>query len=162
MMRCLERLVSSAFGSERETKNGKLLALTVVNAFPESRLTGQTRFQKCVYFVQKEEIGTTVYDYTVEDYGPFSQELYADVQKLVACDFLNAIEETTQLGNTRTVYAMTDKGNRAIKNSPTSAFPYTEQTVQENIDKHKDKTVWDILDYLSNEYPRTMRNTESW
>ncbi|MFB6177024.1 MAG: PadR family transcriptional regulator, partial [Halobaculum sp.] len=79
--------------------NSKLLPLGLLAAADEETIEGITRFQKLVFLAQREQSVESLYDFEAADYGPFSKELYDDLDKLVAKDFLSRKKEQTQLRN---------------------------------------------------------------
>lgn len=140
--------------------NEQLLPLAALAVAADGKLEGITRFQKLVFLAQRERDGAEPYEFRADDYGPFSPDLYDDIDRLVAADLIDYDERTTDIGNTKQVYSLTEKGRRAVENSDTSEFPVseTELTALGNEFEHVD--LWDLLEYVYTEYPRMARNSE--
>ncbi|MFC7177862.1 helix-turn-helix transcriptional regulator [Halosegnis marinus] len=68
--------------------------------------------QKLVFLAQEElsELDVGEYRFEPDSYGPFSRDLYDDIDSLVAGGYVEEDEETTPSGNTKQVYELTDKG----------------------------------------------------
>jgi DNA-binding PadR family transcriptional regulator len=140
--------------------NSKLLPLGLLAATDGETIEGITRFQKLVFLAQEEQDGRDPYTFRARDYGPFSKELYADLDRLVAKGFLSCEEVTTEFGNTKKVYELNDKGRRAVENSDTADFPVDPAELEEVGQQYGDRDFWDLLEYVYESYPRTTRNSE--
>lgn len=81
----------------------ELLPLLLLEAGGERAIKGRTRMQKLVFLLQQQlEDAPGAYNYFPYDYGPFSRDLYFDIDELVERD---VIEETqTQFGDDKVVY----------------------------------------------------------
>lgn len=140
--------------------NSKLLPLGLLAAADGETIEGITRFQKLVFLAQKEREGRDAYSFRPRDYGPFSKELYADLDKLVVNGFVDCEEVTTDFGNTKKVYQLTDKGRRAVENSETAEFPVGVDKLESVSDEYGGTDLWNLLEYVYESYPRTTRNSE--
>lgn len=140
--------------------NSKLLPLGLLEAAEDDTVEGITRFQKLVFLAQREQPVESLYDFEAADYGPFSKELYDDLDKLVAKGFLAREKEQTQLRNTKQVYELTEKGQRALNNAPESDKPSTDDGLAEVIREYDSMNLWSLLEYVYDEYPKMAENTE--
>lgn len=140
--------------------NPKLLPLGVLYATEDGQLEGITRFQKLVFLAQRERDGEEPYEFRADDYGPFSQELYDDIDRLVDAGFVDYDERETDMGNTVQVYTLTDKGERAVRRSDDSKFPVPIAELSALGEEFGAVDLWDLLEYVYTSYPRTARNSE--
>lgn len=140
--------------------NDQLLPLAVLEAAEDGELEGITRFQKLVFLAQREQDGKEPYEFRPDDYGPFSPELYDDIDKLVAADLIEYEEVETDFGNQKQVYTLTEAGERAIENSDESDFPISTEQLERLGEEFEGVDLWDLLEYVYTEYPRTARNSE--
>lgn len=146
--------------SQPDELNQQLLPLTVLDSYSEE-LTGITRFQKIVYFVQQESSsGYTPYYYEPK-FGPVSEELNNDIQRLVSGELITTRTEERAFGNTATAYDITQMGKRAVNNMDEIAFPVPRDEVLRVVNKHRDKTSHEMYEYIADEYPKTFRNADT-
>jgi uncharacterized protein YwgA len=140
--------------------NEQLLPLAALAVAADGKLEGITRFQKLVFLAQRERDGAEPYEFRADDYGPFSPDLYDDIDRLVAADLIDYDERTTDIGNTKQVYSLTEKGRRAVENSDPDDFPVSERELTALGNAFDDVDLWDLLEYVYTEYPRMARNSE--
>lgn len=98
-------------------ENPKLLPLAILDACENEAVEGITRMQKLVFLAQHEvdEVEEDQYEFEAYDYGPFSKDLYGDLDALVENEFVDSREETTPGGNNKQVYEITEKGERLLE-----------------------------------------------
>jgi len=140
--------------------NEQLLPLATLAVAEDGEMEGITRFQKLVFLAQRERDGAEPYEFRADDYGPFSPDLYDDIDQLVAADLIDYDEQTTDIGNTKQVYSLTETGRRAVENSDTDDFPVSDEELAALGDEFEDVDLWDLLEYVYTEYPRMARNSE--
>lgn len=138
----------------------QLLPLAALAVAEDGEMEGITRFQKLVFLAQRERDGAAPYHFRADDYGPFSPDLYDDIDQLVAADLIEYDEYETDFGNKKQVYTLTDKGRRAIENSDKSDFPVSTEQLERLSEEFGDLDLWDLLEYVYTEYPRMARNSE--
>jgi uncharacterized protein YwgA len=140
--------------------NAKLLPLGVLAAADGETIEGITHFQKLVFLAQRERDGGSPYTFRPRDYGPFSKELYADIDKLERTGFVDCKEVTTDLGITKQVYELTEKGERAVDRSDAGEFPIDASQLEDLLEVYGDMSLWDLLEYVYETYSGTTRNSE--
>lgn len=140
--------------------NNKLLPLAVLHATDDGTLDGITRFQKLVFLAQREREGANPYEFRADNYGPFSPDLYDDIDRLEEADFVESHDEETSMGNIKNVYSLTEKGRKAVENSLEEDFPISADEVESLTDEHEDTDLFDLLEYVYTEYPQMARNSE--
>lgn len=140
--------------------NDKLLPLGILYATEGEELEGITRFQKLVFLAQRERDGAAPYDFRADNYGPFAPDLYDDIDRLVDAGFVDYHEDETQMGNTKQVYKLKNKGKRAVERSNPEDFPVDTSDLNSLNEEFSDRSLWDVLEYVYTEYPRMARNSE--
>lgn len=98
-------------------ENPKLLPLAILDACEDEAVEGITRMQKLVFLAQREadDVEEDQYNFEAYDYGPFSKDLYGDLDALVENEFVNSREEKTSGGNDKQVYKITEKGKSLLE-----------------------------------------------
>jgi uncharacterized protein YwgA len=146
-------------------ENPKLLPLAILYAQEQSAVEGITRFQKLVFLAQKERDSLDIdeYEFKPDDFGPFSKELYDDIDELV--DHGYAICETTRTrsGGKKKIYSLTEKGEQFFKllldfedyesDGSSPSMEELEEEVGELKRKHNDTPLLELLKELYLEYP---------
>mgnify|MGYP002760599952 CR=1 FL=1 len=141
--------------------NSKLLPLGLLAAAEDETIEGITRFQKLVFLAQREELNEQPYEFEAEKYGPFSQRLYDDLDRLVQEGFMDRSREQTQLRNTKQVYELTDKGWRAVSNAPLDRQPDVGSEELERFNQeYNQMNLWSLLEYVYEEYSNMAKNSE--
>lgn len=98
-------------------ENPKLLPLAILDACDNEAVEGITRMQKLVFLAQREvdDVEKDTYKFEAYDYGPFSKDLYGDLDALVENGFVDSYEEETPDGNEKQIYEITEKGERLLE-----------------------------------------------
>lgn len=76
-------------------------------------VNGRTRMQKLVFLIEKK-LDINEYNFIPYDYGPFSKELYKDIDELINDDYIEEIHEQFE-DNIVFTYRLTLKGKKLIK-----------------------------------------------
>lgn len=103
----------------------KLLPAALLYANEEESIVGRTRLQKLVFLMEmnfQEERGSlpltpNTYDFEPYDYGPFSKQLYDDVDELKDQGLIREVKEEYKEGEVRYIYEIEDKGRELIENN---------------------------------------------
>lgn len=76
-------------------------------------VNGRTRMQKLVFLIERK-LNSNEYHFIPYDYGPFSKELYKDIDDLISEKY---IEETHEIfeGNISFKYRLTPDGKKLIR-----------------------------------------------
>jgi uncharacterized protein YwgA len=98
-------------------RNPKLLPLALLDSCESEAVEGITRLQKLVFLAQQEIDGLETEPYTFEayDYGPFSTELYDDLDELVAGGYVDREVVRTSDGNEKEIYEVGEEGRRFLR-----------------------------------------------
>lgn len=99
----------------------------------EQQIRGITRFQKLVFLAQNEidELQTKGYHFDKHDYGPFSKDMYDDLDGLVSAGYIREETNTTQSGKDRYTYTLTKKGKGYVDDILTSNKAKSELEITE-------------------------------
>lgn len=134
--------------------NAKLLPLALLESNDEEPVEGITRFMKLVFLAQREGLNRELYEYGPNQYGPYSKELYDDLDKLVASGFIERVSAKTGDGNEKQVYRLTQKGEKALKGARRENDLSELMEVTESIkSRYNSMGLWDLLEYVYGEYP---------
>ena len=95
-------------------RDPKLLPLLMLYSCDEESVEGITRFQKLVFLTQKENDYIDEYYFRPDSYGPFSVELYNDIDELVRNGYVVCRTEETSSGNEKHSYQLTEKGREFV------------------------------------------------
>lgn len=140
----------------------KLLPLALMYAENQQPIEGRTRLQKMVFLLQKEleNRGKTgvvgeQYDFVPYDYGPFSKDLYADLDEMLDDHFVNDEEKLLQSGNVKYIYEIQDQGEDLVE-SQSEQWDEVEKIIQvasEIKEEYNDLLLSDLIEYVYSEYP---------
>lgn len=140
----------------------KLLPLALMYAENQQPIEGRTRLQKMVFLLQKEleNRGKTgvvgeQYDFVPYDYGPFSKDLYADLDDMLDDHFVNDEEKLLQSGNVKYIYEIQDQGEDLVE-SQSEQWDEVEEIIQvarEIKDEYNDLLLSNLIEYVYSEYP---------
>lgn len=99
----------------------KLLPLALMYANDRQPIEGRTRLQKMVFLLQKEleksdrkGVMGERYEFIPYDYGPFSKELYDDLDELIDDQFVDDEEEELQSGKVKYIYEIEEEGQELV------------------------------------------------
>lgn len=128
--------------------NAKLIPLTVLDHSAREDEMALTPLQKLVYLIQSTDTAPTEYEYRPGRYGPVSDQLTADLAKLVEAGFITETTRATTTGSYR-IYTTTEKAIRALDAADT---PIDEPAVDALTTRYQDD-VWTLLDRIAWEWP---------
>jgi uncharacterized protein len=132
--------------------------LLIFLALPEGPYrTDQLRTTKGMFLFAQECPEAAVYDFEPYDYGPFSRQLYSDLDSLVYEGLIRRIET----GRTRNVFEVASRGSEFVKS-----------ILKEAPDKHLDclkqikrrvtsLNFTDLLSWIYGEYPEYAVNSKA-
>jgi DNA-binding PadR family transcriptional regulator len=138
--------------------NQSLLPLALLYADGQRKIEGITRFQKLVFLAQEETDIEEIFEFTPDNYGPFSTSLYATLEELEEKDVILRQVETTRGGNGKFIYSIGNLGENAaealLKDS-TSDFQAIVNEVQPIKEAHNTQPLNQLLRYVYSNYPNT-------
>ena len=140
----------------------KLLPLALMDAKDGEPIEGRTRLQKMVFLLQKEleqreQFGGTVptYDFIPYDYGPFSRDLYDDLDAMIDQQFVDDAEEPLQSGKVKYIYEIEDDGQELVK-SEVKRWEEVQEVLnvaREVKREYNDMLLSDLIEFVYSEYP---------
>jgi len=93
-----------------------LLPLSILYTNSDEAVEGITRFQKLVFLAQEEILDQEQYeDFRPDDYGPFSVDLYDDIDWLCDEGLVDCETSITENGNDKQIYRLTDEGRELVE-----------------------------------------------
>lgn len=133
----------------------KILPLALIRANGEEPVEGRTRLQKMIFLIQKQleesiSIGE-VYEYFPYDYGPFSKELYEDLDELVKEGIIEEREETEEGEKKKYYYELTSKGRKLVDDELQNEE--LKEKVEEIKSQYNEMNLPDLMDKIYSEYP---------
>ncbi|NUC74763.1 DUF4065 domain-containing protein [Haloterrigena sp. SYSU A558-1] len=140
----------------------KLLPLALMYADDGEPIEGRTRLQKLVFLMQKEleqreqsgMVGSA-YEFIPYDYGPFSKDLYDDLDAMINQQFVDDTEEPLRSGKVKYVYEIEDDGQTLVETESENRESVAEvvQVAQEIKEEYNDMLLSDLIEFVYSEYP---------
>lgn len=128
----------------------------------EEPIEGRTRLQKMVFLMQKElekrdQSGAVEleYDFIPYDYGPFSKELYDDLDTMIDQEFVDDTEEPLRSGKVKYIYEIEDNGEELVDSEAEKweDIDAIMQLAQEIKQEYNDMLLSELIEYVYSEYP---------
>lgn len=140
----------------------KLLPLALIYANDGEPIEGRTRLQKMVFLMQKEleqrdksgAVGLE-YEFIPYDYGPFSKELYDDLDAMIDQEFVDDTEKPLRSGKVKYIYEIEDDGEYLV-DSETETWEDVDaimQLAQEIKEEYNNMLLSELIEYVYSEYP---------
>lgn len=140
----------------------KLLPLTLAYANEGEAVEGRTRFQKMIFLAQKRlEKNESVenYEFIPYDYGPFSKELYDDIDELVDRGVVKERTKTID-GKKKYFYELSKKGQEIIRPKLRDGnFKKIERTVEKIKSELNSMKLPKLLDKVYSKHPEYAENS---
>jgi len=145
----------------------KLLPLALMYAGDGEPIEGRTRLQKLVFLMQKrlEEAGedplqTDDYEFIPYDYGPFSKELYDDIDKTMARGMVEGREEDLGEDKVKYDYEIQEDGEQWVRDQLAKEEAQRVLRLAEEIkDEYGDVYLSDLIDEVYSRYPKYAENS---
>ena len=140
----------------------KLLPLALMHAKDGEPIEGRTRLQKMVFLLQKELehreqfVGIVpTYEFIPYDYGPFSRDLYDDLDAMIDQQFVDDAEESLQSGKVKYIYEIEDNGQELVESEAKSLEDVHEvlNVAHEIKREYNDMLLSDLIEFVYSEYP---------
>lgn len=150
---------------ENSMRSPKLLPLALLVLNGEEQIEGITRFQKLVFMAQKEipDIQTQKYSFDYYDYGPFSKELYDDIDRLVRNGYINRSIEKTGNGNEKHIYSITQKGSDyilQILERDSVQDDLAVEDLRQLKEEYNDMPILQLIRLIYNQHPEYAKNSK--
>jgi len=145
----------------------KLLPLALMYAGDGEPIEGRTRLQKLVFLMQKrlEEAGedplqSDDYEFVPYDYGPFSKELYDDLDETIARGMVEGREEDLGKDKVKYDYEIQDYGEKWVRDQLSKEEARRILELAEEIkDEYGDVYLSDLIDEVYSRYPEYAENS---
>jgi uncharacterized protein YwgA len=145
----------------------KLLPLALMYAGDGEPIEGRTRLQKLVFLMQKrlEEAGedplrSDDYEFVPYDYGPFSKELYNDLDETIAHGMVEGHEEDLGEDKVKYDYEIQDQGKQWVRDQLTKEEAQRILELAEEIkDEYGEVNLSDLIDEVYSRYPKYAENS---
>ena len=140
----------------------KLLPLALMYANGGEPIEGRTRLQKMVFLLQKELrqrehflVTEPGYDFIPYDYGPFSRDLYDDLDAMIDQQFVDDTEEPLRSGKVKYIYEIEGDGQELVESEAESWEDVSEilQIAREIKQEYNDMLLSDLIEFVYSEYP---------
>lgn len=139
--------------------DSRLLPLAVIRA-DDDAVEGITRLQKLVFRTQNDIMNSDQYEFEPHDYGPFSKELYNDVDNLVEEDYIKCEIKETSNGNRKKVYSITDEGERILERFSGRELERRFDEIRDLKQRDNDKPLLELLSEIYTEHPEMAKNSK--
>lgn len=143
-------------------KHRRDLPLSLLAAMGEDSIEGRTRLQKLLFLIQKRVESDEVesleqsYDFIAYDYGPFSKEIYEDIDQLAHRGLVREEKQRLDDGVIEYNYKLTEKGKAFVAERGLEDVPDEFEAV---IEQFGDENLNNIIDYVYSEYPDYTENS---
>lgn len=145
----------------------KLLPLALMYAGDGEPIEGRTRLQKLVFLMQKrlEEAGedplqSDDYEFVPYDYGPFSKELYDDLDATIARGMVEGREEDLGEDKVKYDYEIQDQGKQWVGDQLSKEEAQRILELAEEIkDEYGEVNLSDLIDEVYSRYPKYAENS---
>ena len=146
-------------------RSRKLLPLTLLALNEEQQVEGITRFQKLVFMVQQEipDLRTRKYEFKSYDYGPFSAELYDDIDRLVLNGYIDRDVDETRNGNEKHIYSLTEKGREYIYQvleNESAVDDLSVEKLRQLKDEYNEMPILQLIRLVYHRYPEYAENSK--
>ncbi|MDS0297537.1 hypothetical protein NDI76_02120 [Halogeometricum sp. S1BR25-6] len=145
----------------------KLLPMVLLDACGGDEIEGRTRLQKLV-FLMEQELGEQLdvlldgsdYNFIAYDYGPFSKQLYDDLEYLDDAGLIEMEEEDMANGKIKFTYRPTDKGQKWVQHQLSDQNAQEAQSLAEDLkSEYNGMLLSDLIDEVYAEYPKFAENS---
>lgn len=130
-------------------------------------IEGRTRLQKMVFLMQKrfeekdeDPLQSDDYEFVPYDYGPFSKELYADLDDLIGRNMADDREEPIGEDKVKYVYELEGQGEDFVENQlPEKEAQQILEEAEDIKSKYNDVQLSDLIEDVYSRYPKYAKNS---
>ena len=145
----------------------KLLPIALMYVNDQEPIEGRTRLQKMVFLMQQRlnersltPLNSRDYEFIPYDYGPFSKELYDDLDTLITREFVKDAEEEFAPGKLKYEYYIGPDGSGFVEDQQTSEDAQVILDLAREIKtEYNDVRLSDLIDDVYSEYPEYAENS---
>lgn len=138
------------------------IPLVLMYSEGQEAVQGRTRLQKMAFLLQQEleDIDISTYDFEAYDYGPFSKELYDDLDELIEKELIEESREEFDEDKVLYEYELTDDGEELveefIRKQALDDILEQSQMLKKEFN-HMD--LGEVIDLVYSEYPEYAENS---
>jgi uracil-DNA glycosylase family 4 len=121
----------------------------------EGLIKDKTRLQKLLFLVQKELINRgykAKYAFRPYKYGPFSRELYTDLEWLRMNNLVEVRTNFDQKTGVTTEFAITSEGKNRLCNLNSFSFENIDETIKGVVEEHERLSTTQLVDLVHEKY----------
>lgn len=145
----------------------KLLPLALMYAGDGEPIEGRTRLQKLVFLMQKrleeadeDPLKSGDYEFIAYDYGPFSKELYEDLDDTIERNMVKSERKDIGEEQEKYIYDIQDGGIQWVENQLSKEEAQRILELAEVIkDEYGDIYLSELIDEVYSRYPRYAENS---
>ena len=145
----------------------KLLPLALMYAGEGKPIEGRTRLQKLVFLMQKQleeadedPLESGDYEFVAYDYGPFSKELYDDLDESMERDMVDSETEPVDEDKDKYVYEIRDNGEQWVETQLSKEEAQRILELAEDIkEEYGDIYLSELIDEVYSRYPEYAQNS---
>lgn len=146
----------------------KLLPLALMYADDGESVEGRTRMQKLIFLMQQKMaershdlVESNEYDFIAYDYGPFSKDLYGDLDRMIEQGYIEEEEEEFGPGKIKYDYSILDDGEEFIETQLKTSQKAKDilEMAAKLKEEHNDKLLSELIDEVYSEYPEYAENS---
>ncbi len=139
----------------------KLIPMALMYAGDEEPIEGRTRLQKMVFLVQQRmdshqnvSLESDDYEFIPYDYGPFSKELYDDLDSLVDRQMVEDREEELDSGKVKYDYEIQSAGQEFVETQLSAEDAQEIMQIARNVKaEYNDMLLSDLIDDVYSRFP---------
>ena len=133
----------------------------------EEPIEGRTRLQKLVFLMQqrfkeqdKDPLKSGSYEFIAYDYGPFSKELYDDLDRLIERNKVISKEEPISEGKNKYIYEIQEEGINHIEQQLSKEEAKYILSLAEEIKRENNQIyLSDLIEKVYSQYPEYAKNS---
>ncbi|ATW87035.1 PadR family transcriptional regulator [Halohasta litchfieldiae] len=145
----------------------KMLPMALLDACEGDQIEGRTRLQKLVFLMEQEleddstaSLDSSDYNFIPYDYGPFSKELYDDLDSLEDAGLINMEEEDMADGKVKYSYRLTEEGQSWVQYQLADKSAATAHSLAEDLaSEYNGMLLSELIDEVYAEYPEYAKNS---
>jgi len=145
----------------------KMLPMALLDACEGDQIEGRTRLQKLVFLMEQEledesaaSLDSPDYNFIAYDYGPFSKDLYDDLDSLEDDGLINMEEEDMADGKVKYSYQLTEEGRSWVRHQLFDESASTAHALAEDLaSQYNGMLLSDLIDEVYAEYPEYAKNS---
>lgn len=143
-----------------------MLPLALLHAAEEHQLEGRTRFQKLIFLMQKEGNlddlePTDTYRFEAYDYGPFSSDLYDDLDDHIERGLIDdSMEELDEEDIVKYEYRLEQVGEEYVEEELSDTeFERIVKEARRIVRQYGDMPLPELIDFVYAKYPEYAENS---